>query len=118
MRTYSDFEVNTSFPNDPAAGFLETVVEGGQRAEVTFSRLIKGGTTPFCMTIEYSKGPNMAGERSDSTLRLLLTSPALPLFQVDAEMGRGVSGQQTYGFSMDISLPVQVSSSKFKLRLL
>lgn len=94
-----------------SSGFLETVVEGGQRAEVTFSRLIKGGTTPFCMTIEYSKGPNMAGERSNSTLRLFLTSPALPLFQVDAEMGRGVSGHQTYGFSMDISLPVQIGFS-------
>lgn len=94
-----------------SSGFLETVVEGGQRAEVTFGRLIKGGGTPFCMMIEYSKGPNMAGEGSNSTLRLLLTSPALPLFQVDAEMGRGVSGLQTYGFSMDINLPVQIGFS-------
>lgn len=93
------------------ANFLETVVEGGKRVELTFKRIIKSPQSPFCINIEYAKGPSMAGDKADGSLRLLLTSPVLNLFQIDAELGGDYTGYQMYSFSLDFRIPVQVGFS-------
>lgn len=97
--------------NSFSSGYLETIVEGGQKAKVTFTRLVKSATGLFCINIEYAKGPNAAGERSNNALKIHLTSPGLDYFQVEAEMGRGIKGFQTYAFSMSVYLPVKVAFS-------
>lgn len=94
-----------------SGGYLETVVESGHRVELTFKRAVKSPSSPFCINFEYAKGPSMAGDPMDSTLHLLLTSPALPLFQIDAEIGGDFAGFQTYSFSLDFRIPVQVGFS-------
>lgn len=93
------------------AGYLETVVEGGNRVELTFKRIIKSPQSPFCINIEYAKGPSVAGDQADGSLRLLLTSPVLNLFQIDAELGGDYTGYQMYSFSLDFRVPVQVGFS-------
>ncbi|XP_064470478.1 CRISP/Allergen/PR-1-like isoform X2 [Ornithodoros turicata] len=94
-----------------SAGHLETVVQPGERAGVTFSAVAKTNESSVCITVEFDKGPNVASEESNNVLKMLLTSPTFNLFHIDTEMGAGIDGFQSFHFTLRAAIPVQVGFS-------
>lgn len=56
-----------------AAGYAEAVLGSGQSAELTFEEDIRPSRGYLCAVVDFSKGPNVAGQAESGTFHLVVT---------------------------------------------
>lgn len=94
-----------------ATGYAEAVLEAGQSAEMTFHQVIRSETGSMCVVVEYSKGPNVAGQRDRGLFNLVVT----PVDRPDRQQTATIAGSSVYNLRKRVNLtfdvPVQIGFS-------
>lgn len=94
------FETKTFF----ASGYVEALLGSNQRAEVTFEEVLRPRREYLCVVVDFSKGPNVAGQADTGSLQLVVT----PLFRPQDKHTHDLSARPSRSLFHFIGTPVEI----------
>lgn len=94
-----------------SSGYAEAVLEAGQSAEMTFDQIIRPGRGSLCVMVEYSKGPNVAGQPDRGLFNLVVTPVERPERQRTINFSGGSSAVLRMRVTLMYDVPLQIGFS-------
>lgn len=101
------FETKTFF----ATGYAEAVLQAGQSAEMTFEQIIRPTSGSLCAIVDYSKGPDVAGQRDRGLFNLLVTPVERPEQQRTINLPGNSKVALRKWVHLTVNAPVQIGFS-------